>query len=283
MPGLSLIYSNQKERSAKMDYEHILNCLRSAIYDESYRESILLSKESYLLSYTGYTDYPIEIFEDNDYWTCIEGRIYISNESVRRAYLTNIYESLFNSHLPEHKNKIVNWLLKTDGDFIVSVLKKSTNDLIILNDVLGRLPLYYYENQMSTIISREIQFISKLIGNQNNKFDKMAIAEYLLLGYVLGKRTLLNNVCRLDPGTIIKIDKNNMKVDKIYYFNFENKKYLGDDVNKSAKRLVSLFSEACKNRANENHKNVISLSGGFDSRSVIACFYKNKIPCIADL
>jgi asparagine synthase (glutamine-hydrolysing) len=171
--------------------------------------------------------------------------------------------------------------LKTDGDFILVVLDKSTNDLFLLNDVLGRLPLYYYEDQTGIILSREFQFVSKMIGIKNNKFDKMAMAQYLLLGFVLGKRTFLNNVQRVEPATLIKISKGKINLDKLYSFNFENKRYLDDDVKKSAKNLASLFCEACENRVGSSNKNIVSLSGGFDSRSILACFHKNKTPCHA--
>ena len=50
------------------------------------------------------------------------------------------------------------------------------------------------------------------------------------------------------------------------------------NIEKNANDLVSLFSDACKNRADSGNKNIISLSGGFDSRSVAACFHINKIP-----
>ena len=45
--------------------------------------------------------------------------------------------------------------------------------------------------------------------------------------------------------------------------------------------LVSLFSDACRNRVDSNTKNIITLSGGFDSRTIAAWFHKNKIAAYA--
>ena len=284
MPGISLIcHTNKPDKpySPIKSNNDVLKYLDSAIYDDSYAKNILLQKDSYLLAYTGYRGYPIEIFENDNYWSCIEGSLYIRDSSQRRDQLTDLFKSVSSSHLPEQKNKIVDWLLKTDGDFILIVLDKSTNDLFLLNDALGRLPLYYYEDQTDIILSREFQFVSKVIGDKANKFDKMAIAQYLLLGFVLGKRTFLSNVQRIEPASLVKINKGKINLDKLFSFNFENKSHHDDDLNKCAKNLVSLFFKACVNRGSSNNKNIVSLSGGFDSRSIVACFHKNKIPCLA--
>ena len=72
-----------------------------------------------------------------------------------------------------------------------------------------------------------------------------------------------------------------MEPDTIYRFNFEIKKYANASIEKNAGEFVSLFSEACRNRADYNAENIVSLSGGLDSRAVAACLHKNKIPCYA--
>lgn len=283
MPGISLICHTYKPdlSDATTKRDDVLKCLDSAIYDESYVKNVLLHKDSYLVAYTGYRGYPIEIFENDNFWSCIEGKIYKKDTSHRRNQITDLFEWLSNNHWTEQKNKIIDWLLKTDGDFIIVLLDKSTNDLFLLNDLLGRLPLYYYVDQTGIILSREFQFVSKIIGEKNNKFDKMAIAQYLLFGFVLGNRTFLSNVQRIEPATLVKINQGKVSLNKLYSFNFDNKRYRDDDVNRSAKNLASLFCEACKNRASSNNKNIVSLSGGFDSRSIVTCFHKNKIPCLA--
>jgi asparagine synthase (glutamine-hydrolysing) len=52
-------------------------------------------------------------------------------------------------------------------------------------------------------------------------------------------------------------------------------------VEKNAKDLVPIFLEACKNRVDQNAKNLISLSGGLDSRAIAAGLHASKIPCYA--
>jgi asparagine synthase (glutamine-hydrolysing) len=107
----------------------------------------------------------------------------------------------------------------------------------------------------------------------------MSIAQYLLFGYTFGKRTLFENVFRLPPASLIKIDLNNSKIEKmtLHDFNFENKNNKGKSVKENVDNLVKLFCEACKNRNNGHDKNIVSLSGGLDSRAVAAGLIKSHV------
>ena len=293
MPGISFkcdLGANNRKKASNND-NLFLKALDSTVYNASYKEEVLLNQDSYLLGSTKYRDYPIKIFEDSEFWICIEGVIYgkASHTLAREIHELMYYIFYRKSHLEEDKKIIVDWLLQTDGDFVIFALDKKNKDFAIINDVLGRLPLYYYYLAKGTeiIVSREVQFISSYLvqGDTNNSnFDRMGLAQLLLFCHTLGRRTLLTNVSRLDPASIIRIDKNDsqIKIDSLYRFNFDNQKYATDTIKKNAEKLASLLSEACKNRVNYNNiKNVISLSGGLDSRAVAACFHKNSISCYA--
>lgn len=276
MPGISFKCDLGKN-SIKRD-NLFFRSLNSIIHNSRYEQEILLNEDSYFLGYTKYSEYPIKVVENSKFWVCLEGRIYGRDHTVINKELNDLMENIFNNQAVETHKIVVNWLLKIDGDFIIFALDKKTKDFAIINDALGRLPLYYYKSDQELIISRELRFISNLV--EDNKFERMSIAQYLLFGYPLGKRTLLSNIYRLGPSTLIRIYNNSseIEIDSLNCFNFEEKKYNNDDIEKNANELVSLFSEACKNRADSTNKNIISLSGGFDSRSLAACFHKNKIP-----
>lgn len=287
MPGISLKcvpYTKDIEDS-DVDYQEFLKALNSTLYNDCYELEILLKETPYLLGCTRYSQYPVRIVENTSaIWICLEGKIYGKKEEVVNIEIIELVNRIFSNELTrEDKRIIADWLLQTDGDFVIYALNKNTKDFIIMNDVLGRLPLYYYWKQgQEMILSRELPFISYLTQenkDNGNKFDKMGIAQYLLIGHALGKRTLVTNINRLEPATILRIINNTeIKIDNIYRLNFENKKYVNLSIKKNAEELVSLFSKACKNRAENNAENIILLSGGFDSRCVLASFHKNKIP-----
>jgi asparagine synthase (glutamine-hydrolysing) len=303
LPGITFWHdSNRSSSNIKTEYNRFLNALESSFYNENYKQEILLKDQHYLLASSRYSEYPIKIFEDiDDFWICIEGRIYCKEDSVIKDELENLLNYVFTPYFfnaiedkssppkpRENNEKLVNWLLKTDGEFILYALNKKTKDFAIMNDALGRLPFYYHKNvHLGLIISRDLQFTSQFIQSANDdKFDRMAIAQYLLFGYPLGKRTLLANVSRVQPGSLLRISdiNNQFNIDILHSFNFDSRKNAGHDIKRDAATLVSLFSEACKCRTNVNEnkkKNLVSLSGGLDSRCVALAFKNNNIPCSA--
>jgi asparagine synthase (glutamine-hydrolysing) len=296
MPGISLKCHIESTKTVGNNDELFLKALDSTVLNDSYKREILLEQYPYLLGYTKYAGYPVEVFEDHAFWICIEGRIYNKEVSVLTQEIGHLINYIFSSSsfysrssdLNEDKKVIVDWLLQTDGDFVIFALDKITKSFVIVNDVLGRLPIYYYcQNETELIVSREAQLISFLVQNNDSvsdKFDRMGIAQFLLFSHTFGNRTLLKNMYRLEPGSILRIYTNNkseFKVDSLYRFNFDRKIYAEESIQQNAQRLVSLFSEACKNRASNHVKNVISLSGGLDSRAVAACMHKIKLPCDA--
>jgi asparagine synthase (glutamine-hydrolysing) len=303
LPGITLWYDSSRSSSnIKYEYDRFLKALESSFHNENYKQEILLREPHYLLASSRYSEYPIKIFEDiSDFWICIEGKIYCKDDFVIKDELENLLNYVFTTYSfnatedkscppkpAENNEKLVNWLLKTDGEFILYALNKKTKDFAIMNDALGRLPFYYHNNgHLGLIISRELQFTSQFIQSANDsKFDRMAIAQYLLFGYPLGKRTLLANVSRVQPGSLLRICDSNKQfnIDSLHPFNFDSRKNAGHDIKKDAATLVSLFSEACKCRANVNEnkkKNIVSLSGGLDSRCVILAINNNNIPCSA--
>ncbi len=274
MPGISFIYdlkSNLKEKESQ-----ILYSLNSIINDEQYKQEILLYENSYFLGCTRYEKYPFVCFENDEFCIYLEGQIYGKDYSAINFELNNFAKYMF-LNPDDLKNEIEKWLLNIDGDFIIFILSKRSNEIFIINDALGRLPFYYYHANGEFIISRELRFIRNLINDK--KFDRMAIAQYLLFGYPIGERTLYENIFYLKPATFIRININtsNISVDCVHQFNFENKEYNKINYKANINNLTKLFIEACKNRNNNIDKNIVSLSGGLDSRAVAAGLQKSNI------
>ena len=293
MPGISLkCYLSKKRNIDGNAHEGLFQeAITSIMHSEYYKGEILLKDDSYLLGCTKYPEYPVKIFENSNFWVCLEGKIYGKSEVVLENQINELMNYIFHTSTSQDDRKIIlDWLIKTDGDFAIYALNKKSKDFVILNDVLGRLPIYYfYENGSQLLLSREIDFISYFIRKSNDnhdnsdKFDRMGIAQFLLFSHTLGKRTLLKDIYRLEPATLLTIYNDNcgIKIDKLYQYNFENKKYHNNTLEKNAHELVSLFSEACEIRVDPNTKNIITLSGGFDSRTIASWFHKNKITAYA--
>lgn len=288
MPGISLKCSlvlDRNENNKKTSYDSFLDGLTRLLYDERYCREILLKEEPYFVVSTGYKDYPVSIFDTSEFWICVEGKIYDKTRSLIEEELCVLLRRVFQSSSMsgDNKNIISEWLLNTDGDFMLYALNKNSKDFVIMNDILGRLPFFYhYDEKGNFIASREIQLLAHLTDDNKEsetKLDKIGIAELLLFSHTLGKRTLLSNIHRLEPASLLMVNRESMKpnIVNLYQFNFEKKENTDVSIKDNAFKLASLFSKACKNRVDQNSKNIISLSGGFDSRAVAASLHRNNV------
>lgn len=276
MPGINFIVDFKK--SLKDQTTKITQAQKSLLHTDWYFNKTLLFNKNYFLGFSKYNSYPLATFEDNRFLVCLEGKIYNKNNQTIRKEIKKLAENIF-SFNANSKAFIQKWLLDSDGDYIVLILDKVSKEVAIINDALGRLPLYFCKTDTKFFVSREIKFITPFV--KKIEFDRMAIAECLLFGYSLGEKTLLRNVYRLQPATLIRINplKSVIKIDNIYTFNFENKKYKEKSLQDNANQLKRLFLESCKNRANcmKKCRRILSLSGGLDSRAVGVGLQKNSI------
>jgi asparagine synthase (glutamine-hydrolysing) len=278
MPGLSFI-CNMKE-GLQGQRERIDRSLETLIHASNYSCRYLLDDERFVLASTGYPEYPVKLLQLSDYTIIVEGRLYaLADES-----LPNEMGRLCHILFTKSKNDfswLTNWLLGTEGDFIILFLKRSSGEIRILNDVLGRLPCYFSKQGGIFMLSRELRFIANLVTER--KYDRMAIAQCLLFGYPWGTRTFLKNIKRLPPATLVSIDEIGLEnsLESLYTFNFDSKEHVDRTVQENASKLVKLFRESCRQRTDKTGSNVVSLSGGLDSRSVAAGLHAERAPFVA--
>ena len=254
-----------------------MQSLRSLVHSELYNYDVLYHGKSYFLGMSRYDGYPFAVFQNDMYSISIEGKIYNKDQSVLTRELQELADNLIHKG-SDYKKLLSDWLLSADGDFIITILDKNTRRIIIFNDILGRLPLYYHQTSTGMYVSRETRFITNLV--KNARFDQMAIAQYLLFGFPLAGRTLFDGVHRMPPASIIDINfqESKIKIDSFYTFNLDEKLHKNRQLKENVLNLYGLFLEATKNRTKSVAKNIVGLSGGLDSRSVAAALHQLNIP-----
>jgi len=278
MPGMHFICD--LEGRLKRDEPDILKSLNSIIHFEWYSPEIIYSEPPFFFGCTRYEEYPIHFFKSEEYFIYLEGRIY-GKEPTQLGEELNYLAREISHNGNNAENKIAEWILNTDGDFIVFILDNRQREIFIINDALGRLPLYYSKGNKKLIVSREVRFIGNLMNKK--RIDIMGMAQCLLFGFPLGIRTLYEDIFRLGPGALIQINLNRseFRIGNVHQFNFEKKNNKERDFNEHLDILLKLFCEACQNRTYQDYKNVVSLSGGLDSRAVVSGLLKMKSPFYA--
>lgn len=274
MPGLSIVYD--LEGNGDGSNRRVPEALESLKHYPWYEESILLHDEHLFLGYTGYERYPIKVIEKDGYYICLEGVIYGRSSTESTTELENLTSILFNG-ADRRPSRVSEWLSRMDGEFLIAVLDKRSGEMCVINDALGRLPVYYHEANGRIILSREARYITNLTGEVG--FDAGAISHYLLLGYPLGKKTLFEKIFRLGPASLLRIGPNNhgMSLETMLHFNVEEHEKEERSPEYHAGTLTEALCRSCSDRADLSGKILMALSGGLDSRTIAACLKKRDI------
>lgn len=260
MPGISIYLTENHQQK----FHPVVD------YFPNYYVSNIIKKDNLVIDSVQYKEYPLKRIETNSYIIIIEGSIYPWKDSIVKQIERSV-DLLIDS---ADTGLLKSFIHKTDGEFIITVFQKGSRKVIVFNDYLGRLPLYYSKKQM--IITREIGFIT---GNFKLDLDRFSIAEYLLLGFPLGNKTLYCDVNVLMPGSVIYYEykEHNIKISKLVETNFEESISSKISLKEAAGNLHDLFLDACKYRSNTKNNVLLSLSGGLDSRALLAAFKKQNI------
>jgi asparagine synthase (glutamine-hydrolysing) len=243
------------------------------------RRLVWQNRDSHL-SCTTSEHYPVFSWETEDLLVHLEGRIYHPDAPQLTTQLSDLSHLLFTQKI-DPRPRLARWLLRTDGDFLLIMVHKADGGIAVINDVFGRLPTYIHLRDGCLIIARDLRRITQALGAAD--FDRMALAQYLLLGFTLGKRSWFAGIEYLEPASLVCISPANasIKVTKLYEFNLEGEEHHDQSPPENARNLAFQFREACRLRGAGNGTRVVSLSGGLDSRAVAAGFRREEIPFTA--
>ena len=199
MVGINIIITRNNINKSALNSQKLEDVQKKMLHLKSYKSSVLFQNSNIIIGSTAYKEYPIEIVDDESLIILIEGMIYnMDNEQIKEL-LYEIFDSISDKEGLEEK--IRKFQLIADGEFIIVIYDKNKNVFCLFNDSLGRLPLYWYEDDNLIIISREIKFIYPYLNKI--KFEEKSLVEYLLFGFVLGERTLIKKITRLMPSSFI--------------------------------------------------------------------------------
>lgn len=263
MPGVTLICDNnpiKRYYEWKKQYED-LNILNK----ENLNIKILAQMESSILYSIAFENYPIDIAENNDFLIIIEGNINNLNKQVYCIHLLKDIDLIFKEDCSYLKT-----LSRSDGDFIIYFIRKSDGKIIVVNDALGRLPLYILKKKNQIILTREIGILKKVLINP--KLDKISLGEIVLFGYTLGNRTALKEVKKVYPASVIHINPTILSYSSntLFQYNFDEKRLQDNLITDNAKILAKKIVEIIQSSQDNN---ILSLSGGLDSRSIAFALY----------
>jgi hypothetical protein len=157
-----------------------------------------------------------------------------------------------------------------DGGFVGCIVDLNENCLRIFNDRLGTLPVLYAKNARGFAFAPEAKAIFATLGIQP-RYATSGIVSLLTAGYCLGAETLFEEVCCLEPGSILRVDLATLELETHRYWKLtyqENKDLRNHDDASAA--LYEVIKTSHETVLDPEGAFDVLLSGGLDSRCMFA-------------
>ena len=272
MPGLSVVRGRDAFDDATLDA-----ALDSLRFRDDYERETLYADGEYLVAATAYPSYPVRRVETDDWIAVLDGRLYdVADEDVPATL-----ERVGRWAVEGDDAALEKWLAARDGDFVILALPRGGGDAVVVNDALGRLPVFRASVGGADVVTREPKLVTELARRAGDRpvVDRLGVAQTLVFGYRLGSRTLFEGVDRLPPGSRTTLGEGGAPT-AVRVHDFGRRPHGSKSVDENAARLAEKFVTACRNRSDAGTTTVVSLSGGLDSRAAAAGYRAAGVPFV---
>ncbi|TVP42966.1 MAG: hypothetical protein EA350_14600 [Gemmatimonadales bacterium] len=154
------------------------------------------------------------------------------------------------------------------GVFSLAHLGSDGRELVLASDHLGIRPMYLLLTPEFAIFSSVLRIFSELPGISLT-VDPQGLAETATRGYAYGSRTPFREVRRIEAAEAWRVPREGPPVSHRY---FRWDVDLGPPTRRPdmPERVASTFRQAVSRRLRDDRKTVAMLSGGLDSRAIVA-------------
>lgn len=206
-----------------------------------------------------------EIRDDN-FWH-YEG-YFLPRKNIRSDFPGISYDNLFDAPYFKEEDTFIN---KIKGNFIIIQFQK--NGFKIFSDYFGIRKYFFWQLGTRFIISNDLKEISKLVSLKPSPAN---ISVYALDYHFSGGTTLFENVKHNSPGQVVEY--NDDKFHSRYYWKPEQLLNLPKrdiDISDISTSLADVIDDCLDGKV--NNKISLSLTGGGDTRNLLATFLKKNI------
>ncbi len=207
--------------------------------------------------------------KDEQFVIGIEGVILNLKELASETGQTDIYHILKQLYTARGKEFI--HLLK--GEFAGFIYSKAEDKWVIYVNPTGTKRLFYFQNEDYLLFSSDVRELTYLCHQLSIPITLDTNGAYLMLtyGYMLENTTLVSEINRVSPGTMLIFEKEQLTVS--LYFNLSSVEKTSDTKEQVIEKMDELFSKAVRQEFEKDkeygYKHVATLSGGLDSRMTV--------------
>jgi len=162
---------------------------------------------------------------------------------------------------------------KLNGSFLIAIYKINSEELVLANDRLSSRHVFYYHNKDKLIFASQLRPILKFQWFKK-EFDLQSVFEFFTFQKILNNRTYYKDLKKLPKATILYFRGDKLITEQYWEmsYNIGNypQKYYVDLLNDTLINAVDI-------RTGDNNRIGLLLSGGLDSRIILAADREHKI------
>lgn len=169
------------------------------------------------------------------------------------------------------------FLPEVDGIFAIALYDHKDHELTLVNDRYGLRPLYWVKLPKGFGYAGEVKSLLELPEVAPN-IDPLAVKERFSFGYIFENRTWIEGIELLPPATIMQVNAEGIKHQ--HYWSWSEIKPLSPNVSEDeiVEELARLWCQAVGRSVDGKHVG-LPLSGGLDSRAILAALPPTDPPC----
>ncbi|MEH7393615.1 hypothetical protein, partial [Bacillus sp. JJ1474] len=211
------------------------------------------------------------------------------NEGFRWFQRNGLYVKGFlfdkNGNLYKDENLVEYFHEITDGKYLDEKLRYANGsfclvfnngkNVYIAADRLRSIPLFYSILEDQILISDNAFWIKK--ESNLHDIDQMSLLEFKLTGYTMGSTTLIRKINQIQAGELVTIKlENTTKIFNEFYYVHLHNNYFGLTKNECFDQLEEISKRTFTRliKSVNNNPIVVPLSGGYDSRYIVAMLKK---------
>ncbi len=212
----------------------------------------------------------VKIYIKGSFWC--DGNYFVGNSACKK--LLDIFNAGNSTHSLPCKAKLKENIIKLRGHFSFII---DTKDFVLASvDKVQSYPIFYCNKGGNIYLANSAVKLQVEAGLDEK--DEVSFLEFEMAGYVTGSNTLFKDLFQLQAGESLIFDKNKSSLKVIRYFSYFTKKlvFINDEdlLDELHKITIKIFSDMVETL--EGMPVWIPLSGGLDSRLVLAMLYKLK-------
>jgi asparagine synthetase B (glutamine-hydrolysing) len=221
---------------------------------------------------TGFSDvHPEPLEQQNEEAQIIlVGSPIIGNSINKKEFLGNVLKA---------GEPDLDFIRNVNGEFLAFCYNKREQSLFIINDRFCSFPLYYFHDEASKSFLATMYFSDlweKLKSSGKLKLNMKGFFEFLWFQRLFASETYAEGASYLPDASVLCLKGNKISIQQYWQRNYTK---THASLKENCGRMAELMRQTIKRKTSDNVRYGHFLSGGMDSRSVLAAFTERaKLP-----